>query len=189
MAVGTSRLRAHSRALAVTISLSVATVWLILGIMATEYFMADPRSAKASELNLAIALLAALLSIVLGFRRKLKALVFTSAFAVAIAVEIAGFCLLPNLDPSLSARERGTLLRESAQSDFYTYHLQRSWDYGLAFYAGREIKEWSPENAGAASLLTTAQGLSELKRLGRFSGVVNPSERGIRYVRIETAAR
>lgn len=176
---------ARTRTLTLAISFLIAIVWLILGVVAAEYFMADPRSAVASKLILAVAALAALLSIVFGCRRNLKALVFTSAFAAAIAVEIAGLSLLPNLDSSVSARDLATLVGATPQTDFYTYRLQRSWIYGLAFYAGREIKEWSPENSAAASLLTTAQGLNELKKLGRFSGSVNPAERGIRYVRIE----
>ena len=179
----------RTRTLSLAISLSIAIVWLILGVVAAEYFLADPQSAVASKLILALAVLAALLSIFFGSRRNLKALVFTSAFAAAIAVEIAGFFLLPNLDSSVSAREIATLVSASPQTDFYTYRLQRSWNYGLAFYAGREIKEWSPEDPGAASLLTTAQGLNELKKLGRFSGSVNPAERGVRYVHIEAARR
>jgi 4-amino-4-deoxy-L-arabinose transferase-like glycosyltransferase len=179
----------RTRTLSLAISLSIAIVWLILEVVAAEYFLADPQSAVASKLILALAVLAALLSIVFGSGRNLKALVFTSAFAAAIAVEIAGFSLLPNLDSSVSAREIATSVSASPQTDFYTYRLQRSWNYGLAFYAGREIKEWSPEDPDAASLLTTAQGLNELKKLGRFSGSVNPAERGVRYVRIEAARR
>ena len=179
----------RTRTLSLAISFLIAIVWLILGIVAAEYFLADPRSAVASKLMLSVAALAALLSIFFGSRRNLKALVLTSAFAAAIAVEFAGFSLLPNLDSSVSARELATLVSASPQADFYTYRLQRSWNYGLAFYAGREIKEWSPEDPGAASLLTTAQGLNELKKLGRFSGSVNPAERGVRYVRIEAARR
>jgi hypothetical protein len=59
----------------------------------------------------------------------------------------------------------------------------------LAFYAGRPLEEWSPENSGAATLLTTSPGLIELKKLGRFTGSVNPQERGIRYVRLEPVTR
>jgi len=179
----------HSRTLSSAISFLIAIVWLILGVVAAEYFMADPHAAAASKLILALAGLTALLSIFFGSKRNLKALVFTSALVAAIAVEIAGLSLLPNLDSSASAREFATLVSASPQPDFYTYRLQRSWNYGLAFYAGREIKEWSPENSGAASLLTTAQGLNELKKLGRFSGSVNSAERGVRYVRIEAARR
>ena len=189
LAAGAKHEFSRSRILSATISFSVAIVWLILGAAGTEYFMADPNSALASKLLLAVAIVAALLSIVFGSRRNLKAFISTSAVAAAVAVEIAGLSLLPNIDSAISAREMASLVQGSPQSEFFTYHLQRSWNYGLAFYSGREIKEWSPENSGSASLLTTAQGLNELKKLGRFSGYVNPVERGIRYVRIEGVTR
>jgi 4-amino-4-deoxy-L-arabinose transferase-like glycosyltransferase len=179
----------HSRALSGAVSFSIAIIWLVGGLAAAEYFMADSPSTTASTLMLALAAGAALSSIFFGSRRNLKALVLASAFAAAIAVEMAGSWLLPNLDSSVSARELAALMGESPQSDFYTYHLERSWNYGLAFYAGREIKEWSPQNSDAARLLTSAQALNELQKLGRFSGFVNPAERGIRYVRIEAAGR
>jgi 4-amino-4-deoxy-L-arabinose transferase-like glycosyltransferase len=178
---------ARSRIVSVTISLTTAVTWLVLGAMAAEYFMADPQSGPASEILLAVAVLTAILSVVFGFRRNLKLFVFTSAFAVAISVEIAGLLLLPALDPSVSARARAKWITESAQTEFYTFHLQRSWNYGLAFYTGRPIAEWSPANPSAVSVLTTSQGLIELQKLGRFSGPVNPAESAIRYVKIEPA--
>jgi 4-amino-4-deoxy-L-arabinose transferase-like glycosyltransferase len=177
----------RSRALSVAISSLVAIVWLMLGAAAAEYFMTDPQSGSASKILLAIAVTASILSVVFGFKRNVKSFVFTSAFAAAIAVEIAGLALLPALDPSVSSRERAAWITESPQTQFYTFHLQRSWNYGLAFYEGHPIEEWSPDNPAAASLLTTSQGLIELKKLGRFGGSVNPAERGIRYVKIEPA--
>jgi 4-amino-4-deoxy-L-arabinose transferase-like glycosyltransferase len=179
---------ARSRALSSTISLAIALIWVVLGIVAAEYFQADAQTAVVNGFMLAVTGVAALLSIYFGCQKNLKALVFTSAFAAAIAVEIAGASLLPGIDPRLSARERGKWIDDSAQTDFYTYRLPRSWNYGLDFYAGRPLEEWSPENSGAASLFTTAQGLNELKKLGRFHGSANPRERGIRYVRIEPEA-
>jgi 4-amino-4-deoxy-L-arabinose transferase-like glycosyltransferase len=179
----------HSRALSGTISFLMAIIWLVLGLVAAEYFLADSQSITASQLILALATVAALSSIFFGSRKNLKALVLASALAAAIAVEIAGLSLLPQLDSSVSARELAGLIGESPQADLCTYHLPRSWNYGLAFYAGREIKEWSPQNSDAARLLTTAQALKQLKKLGRFNGFVNPAERGIRYVRIEAAGR
>jgi 4-amino-4-deoxy-L-arabinose transferase-like glycosyltransferase len=180
---------ARSRTLSITILVLVAIAWLTLGAAAAEYFMTDPQSGSPSKTLLAVAVTTAILSIVFGFKRNVKSFVFTSAFAAAIAVEIAGLTLLPALDPSVSSRDRATWITESPQTQFYTFHLQRSWNYGLAFYAGHPIDEWSPENPAAASLLTTSQGLIELKKLGRFSGSVNPAERGIRYVKIEPASR
>ena len=137
----------------------------------------------------AVALIAAVLSLTFGLKRKLAGLLLTSAWAVAISVELAGFALLPAIDPSISARDRATMISGQPETNFYIFHLQRSWNYGLAFYAGRPLEEWSPENSGAATLLTTSQGLIELKKLGRFSGSVNPQERGIRYVKLEPVTR
>lgn len=178
---------ARSRIVSVAISVATAVTWLVLGAMAAEYFMADPQSGPASKILLAVAVVAAILSVAFGFRRNLKLFVFTSAFAAAISVEIAGLLLLPAVDPSISARARAKWITESAQTEFYTFHLQRSWNYGLAFYAGRPIEEWSPANPSAVSVLTTSQGLIELQKLGRFSGPVNPAESAIRYVKIEPA--
>jgi 4-amino-4-deoxy-L-arabinose transferase-like glycosyltransferase len=189
VAVSAGSVSAHSRVLSLVISFLVAIIWIILGIGVAEYFMADPQSRLTAELILALAILAAGFSLIFWRTKNLNAFVLTSAFAVAIAVEIAGLSVLPNLDSVISARELARSIAASSQTNLYTYGLQRSWNYGLAFYAGYEIKEWSPENSGSASLLTTAQGLNELKKLGRFTGSANPHERGIRYVRIEPATR
>ena len=189
IAVSGCRTSAPSRRLFIVISSAIAITWLVLGVAAWEYFAADPQSGLASKLVLIVALIAAVLSFVFGFRSNLKSLILTSAWAVAIAVELAGFALLPAIDPSVSARDRATMISGQPGTNFYTFHLQRSWNYGLAFYAGRPLEEWSPENSGAATLLTTSPGLIELKKLGRFTGSVNPQERGIRYVRLEPVTR
>ena len=189
IAVSACRTSAHSRRLLIVISSAIAITWLVLGVAAWEYFAADPQSGLASKLVLIVALIAAVLSFVFGFRSNLKSLILTSAWAVAISVELAGFALLPAIDPSVSARDRATMISGQPGTNFYTFHLHRSWNYGLAFYAGRPLEEWSPENSGAATLLTTSPGLIELKKLGRFTGSVNPQERGIRYVKLEPVTR
>lgn len=177
----------QGRILRVATSASLAVIWLALGTAAVEYFPADPQTAIACKLILAVGSLSAVLSLYFGLRKKLTPFLFTSAFAAAITIEIAGLVLLPSIDPVVSARDRGAWINGSTEENFYTYRLQRSWNYGLAFYAAHPLQEWSPENPDAASIFTTAQGLNELKRLGRFSGSVNPEERGIRYVRIAAA--
>jgi len=189
LAVSARAASLQGRILRVATSVSLAVIWLALGIAAVEYFPADPRTAVACKLILAVGSLAAVLSIYFGSRKNLASFLFTSAFAAAITVEIAGLVMVPSIDTAVSARDRGEWIAGSTEGHFYTYRLQRSWNYGLAFYAKHPLEEWSPENPDAASIFTTAQGLNELKRLGRFSGSVNPEERGIRYVRIaaETA--
>jgi len=189
LAVSASRSSSRVRGLLAVISTAIAIVWLVLGVAAWEYFAADPQSGLAAKIVLAVALIAAVLSLVFGFRSNLKSLIFTSAFAAALAVGIAGLALLPAIDPLVSARDRAQMITDSPGTNFYTFRLQRSWNYGLAFYAGRPLEEWSPENPGAATLLTTSPGLIELKKLGRFTGSVNPQERGMRYVKIEPITR
>jgi 4-amino-4-deoxy-L-arabinose transferase-like glycosyltransferase len=189
LAVSAKNIFGPNRAASIAASLAVAISWLALGFAAIRYFLPDPRAALAEALLLGVAVIAALAALVAGARFKLKWLVISTAVAVALAVEISGLALLPVLDPDLSARERAGWITANGTTDFYTFHLTRSWGYGLAFYADRPIAEWSPENLGPASILTTEQGLLELKKLGRFSGPVSPQERGMRYVKIEAAAR
>ncbi len=177
------------RRLGITVGALTGITWLALGAGAAQYFLPNPQTAVAAKIVLLVACVAAVISVVAGLKLNLKLLVLTSAVAVAITVEIAGLSLLPGIDADISARQRASWIDATAQPDFYTFRLTRSWNYGLAFYAGREITEWSPENSGAASVLTTSQGLIELKKLGRFTGAVNPQERGLRYVKIDPATR
>jgi len=42
------------------------------------------------------------------------------------------------------------------------YHVNRFWEYGLNFYLGRELPEWSPDVPGVYLVYTTPDGLREL---------------------------
>jgi 4-amino-4-deoxy-L-arabinose transferase-like glycosyltransferase len=179
----------QQRGLSILVGTLMGITWLALGIAAGQYFLPNPQTATAAQSILLVACVAALISFVAGFKLNLRLLILASAAAAAITVEIAGPTLLPGIDPDISARQRAAWIDAAARPDLYTFHLTRSMNFGLAFYAARPIAEWAPENSGAASILTTSQGLIELKKLGRFSGGVNPQERGIRYVKIEPVAR
>ena len=180
---------ARSRRLGIAFGTVTGITWLALGVAAAQYFLPNPQTATAAKVLLPVACAAAVVSVIAGFKLNLQLLVLTCAVSAAITVEIAGLALLPGVDPDISARQRAAWIGAASQTDLYTFHLTRSWNYGLAFYANRPITEWTPENSGAASILTTSQGLIELKKLGRFSGAVNPQELGIRYVKIEPATR
>jgi hypothetical protein len=67
--------------------------------------------------------------------------------------------------------------------------LNRSWNYGLAFYFQRELPEWSPEDPEAALVLTTRKGLQEIANAGRFQGELNEAEKGILYVPVAPLPR
>src|SRR5262249_21391213 len=126
---------------------------------------------------------------VLGLRRKSSALLL-SLFLLAFLVELAGVAVLPNLDPFFSARVHGNFLSHSRYPDrLFTYHLTRSWQYGLSFYLQREVPEWLPSDARAALVLTTPQGLEEIRKLGRVQGILEETYKGLAYVPIFPAPR
>lgn len=180
---------ARARGTSILVGTLLGLTWLGLGIAAAKYFLPNPETALAAKIVLMVACITSVVLVVAGFRRSLKLLVLASATAAAITVEIAGLALLPGIDANISARERSAAFDAATQTHLYTFRLTRSWNYGLAFYARHAIPEWTPENSGAASILTTSQGLIELKKLGRFSGAVNLQERGIRYVKIEAQSQ
>jgi hypothetical protein len=112
------------------------------------------------------------------------------SLAVAAAVAVAGLRILPAMDPYLSARPHAVFLRGDLRPDrIYTYHLNRSWNYGLAFYLRRELPEWSPQEPDAALVLTNRKGLDEMVKAGRVQGELNETEQGILYVPISPIPR
>jgi hypothetical protein len=121
------------------------------------------------------------------------------SFVTVIAlVEFAGLRVLPALDPYISGRSHEAFLRHDLRQDrLFTYHLPRSWDYGLAFYFGRELPEWSPADPEPALVLTNPQGFTEIVKLGRFHHGADEEERngdgnaprGILYVPVMPAPR
>jgi hypothetical protein len=104
---------------------------------------------------------------------------------VAASVEAANLRILPALDAFYSARTHAQLMRDDLHPDrIFTYRLNRSWNYGLAFYFQRELPEWSPNDPEAALVLTTPGGIEEIRKLGRFRGTLDENYMGILYVPI-----
>lgn len=94
------------------------------------------------------------------------------------------------VDPIFSARPHAQFLRNDQHPDrIFTYHLARSWNWGLAFYFDRELPEWSPNDPEAALVLTTPAGLDEIQKLGRFQGDIDEPNRGITYVPVQREPR
>jgi 4-amino-4-deoxy-L-arabinose transferase-like glycosyltransferase len=109
---------------------------------------------------------------------------------VAGGVELLNIVVLPALDPVYSARPYAELLRRDLRPErIFTYDLPRSWTYGLAFYFGRELPEWSPADPEPALTLTTPAGFTQIKMLRRFHGEMDDAAGGIRLVPIEAAPR
>jgi 4-amino-4-deoxy-L-arabinose transferase-like glycosyltransferase len=166
---------------------ALGATWVVLGLSATHWANRMPQPAREADgrsvlVMAAIAVAGGIGVALLAFFRK-RAVLALAFFLVGLSVVIATDRLLPSLDPYISARWHGEFLHNDARPNrIFTYDVQRSWHYGLAFYLGRELREWSPADPGAALVLTTPAGLRELRRLGRVHGELEEPYHGLLYV-------
>jgi 4-amino-4-deoxy-L-arabinose transferase-like glycosyltransferase len=195
IAVGVQRrILMSSASSARCVLIAVGVTWIVLALSAVHWVNRLPSGARGVPEKMIwqvsiIAISGGIAMVVLGFRRGRDALLL-SFFLAALCVELAGARVLPALDPFISARFHGELLRNHRYPDrVFTFHLTRSWQYGLAFYLGRELAEWSPADSGAALVLTTPQGLDEIRKTARVQGALDEPYEGILYVPVLPAAR
>ena len=174
--------------------LAVGITWIVMALSTVHWIDRLPAVARdvSGRMILHISIFAVaggIVIVVLAFLRNRGALLL-SFFMVALCVELAGARVLPALDPFISARFHGELLRNHRYPNrVFTFHLTRSWQYGLNFYLGREVAEWSPSDADAALVLTTAQGLDEIRKMGRVQGALDEPYEGILYAPVLPAPR
>jgi 4-amino-4-deoxy-L-arabinose transferase-like glycosyltransferase len=137
--------------------------------------IANPSALAHGPIILCVASAAAagLAILALSISRR-RSVIWVSLLLVCVLLEIAGNSILPDLDPYYSARPIGTILRHDAYPGrIFTYQLPRDWQYGLDFYLGRDMPEWSPNNFRAALVLTTRKGLAELEQDRYVQGAIN----------------
>jgi hypothetical protein len=130
-----------------------------------------------------LALAIAAIVTVAAFRARPATAILLCTVSLAAAVEIASLRILRPIDPLVSARPHAEFMRNDLHPDrIFTYQLNRSWNYGLAFYFQRELPEWPPTDSKPALVLTTKTGLEEIRRLGRVSGEIEQLQPGLIYV-------
>ena len=174
--------------------IAVGVTWIVMALSAVHWVNRLPAAARdvPEKMILQISIIAisgGIAIVVLGFRRGREALLL-SFFLAALCVEFAGARVLPALDPFISARFHGELLRNHRYPNrVFTFHVNRSWQYGLNFYLERELAEWSPDDVGAALVLTTPQGLDEIRKANRVREALDEPYEGILYVPVLPAAR
>jgi 4-amino-4-deoxy-L-arabinose transferase-like glycosyltransferase len=175
------------------IAIALALTWAAIGlsIVFSIHRLTQVTGDNASRTLIHCALVAIAGSVViLAFEYlRLRGALLISALLVALLVEIAGARILPALDPYISARPHAQLLLNDRRPErIFTYHLNRSWDFGLAFYLHRELPEWSPQDSQAALVLTNPKGLEDIRGLGRVGGELDESYLGIIYVPVTTTS-
>jgi len=166
---------------------AIGLTWVALGLTAahwTSRLHLTPGDAirGAVMITVSIAIIGGIAVAVLGLLRR-RSFLLVSLVLTILTLETANLSILPSLDPYISARSHAHFMRNDRHPDrILTYHLERSWNYGLAFYMGRELPEWSPADPEPALVLTNPQGLREMIRLSRFRGSLDEPYRGILYV-------
>jgi 4-amino-4-deoxy-L-arabinose transferase-like glycosyltransferase len=172
----------------------VGITWIVMAFSAVHWLNRLPAASRdvSGKMILQISIIAVaggIVIVALALLRNRGALLL-SLFMVALCVELAGARVLPALDPFISTRFHGELLRSHRYPDrVFTFHLTRSLQYGLNFYLGREVAEWPAADADAALVLTTPQGLDEIRKMGRVQGSLDEPYEGILYVPVLPAPR
>jgi len=169
--------------------IGIGVTWMALGLAAVVWMhrlQAPAREAFGSAILVsAVIAFAGGAGIMLLGRRRENAFIALSLIVTAVLVEFAGVAILPRIDPYVSGRWHAQLMHNNLHPDrIFAYHLPRSWNYGLAFYFRRELPEWSPSDPDPGLVLTTPEGLKEIRQARRFYGDLEETYQGILYVPI-----
>ena len=110
---------------------------------------------------------AGLLLCFLALSRRKALTAMATCILVLSGVELSNRYLLPRLDQAFSARQVTPLLVLWHDEDIRgcVYELQRSWAYGLNFYAHRELPECSPPVSLSVQAIVSEKGLNDLLRM------------------------
>ena len=102
----------------------------------------------------------------LALSHKKLLVAFTTCALVLSAVELSNLYLLPRSDPIYSARQVGPLLVFYQEDSVRVciYKLQRSWAYGLNFYAHRELPECMPTTPLSVQAIVAERDVEDLIR-------------------------
>ena len=186
-AVGGMRAFQKSRLTSVLVAAGLGLVWVTLAILIFIQARRIPSTDMGRavplfliEVAIVVAILLAPAVLLAGAFRNLSMAVGICSLTLVAILMLADIAVLPALDPFLSGRDEAAFLRHDLRPDrIFTFHLNRSWNYGLAFYFRRELPEWSPENPEPALVLTTRKGLEEIEKAGRFQGDLDETGTGI----------
>jgi hypothetical protein len=194
--IGAIRALKRTTAVSATLVASLAAAWTLLAVagfhgvhrLVAEHLWFGHSAGHVAIVRASPAVslvFAALIMVIVVFCKRPAFAVPVLAFCLAANVELVSLGELPALDAFYSARSHAEFMHNDQHPDrIFTYQLRRSWIYGLNFYFRRELPEWSPSDPSPALVLTTPNGLDEIRKLGRFSGELEETQPGLVYVPI-----
>jgi len=117
-----------------------------------------------------IALVTGSACLVFAFTRRKALLLASGVICLVMFVEAIDTLALPSLDVLVSPRMAGNYAREitkgSSDKQTFAYCIRRADHYGLNFYLGRELPEWTSNEKRPAWVLTNFEGQMRLSQLG-----------------------
>jgi 4-amino-4-deoxy-L-arabinose transferase-like glycosyltransferase len=92
----------------------------------------------------------------------------TVALVMALLLAIMNIGILPSADSRISSRmaAREVLFLNPECRNMMVFGLTRDWNYGMDYYCGKELAEWTPGTPLPEWLLTSAKQATEIGRLG-----------------------
>jgi 4-amino-4-deoxy-L-arabinose transferase-like glycosyltransferase len=114
--------------------------------------------------------------IALSLLKRPKAALIGVVLVVTALVEASNVWILPQTDHLFSPRELAQFVisKDSAASDVVRYKLPRTWKFGLDYYFGRELREWTAGSPQPDWIVTTPRAALEIQDGGIHVQEINP---------------
>jgi 4-amino-4-deoxy-L-arabinose transferase-like glycosyltransferase len=131
----------------------------------------DPDPIRGLRVAFVAALTGGCLIVVLALYCNWNGAVSASACTAAVLLVIANYMVIKRLDTFISARPAATgiiQLYKAKPEDVAVYHLPRAYEYGLNYYFGTALPEWTPENTRAIYLFASRDSFAQLDQFHQF---------------------
>lgn len=171
------------------LSMVTAAIGLIFPIgvgIALAEWAHDPRiglqlhAETLRGLQIALALAIVFGGLIAGFsiRRKSNEAIFVAAFATAVLILLANRFILPGIDTIVSSRPAAVWtiqIHSMSPDEVAVYRLPRAYEYGLNYYFGSTLSEWTPQDVKAKVLFCSREALDSPMFSGISSQYKNPA--------------
>jgi 4-amino-4-deoxy-L-arabinose transferase-like glycosyltransferase len=152
---------------------------LLLGIAHAKFRLVpgagmsfDPDPNRGIQFAFVAALIGGIVAVLLSFLRKWNAAISVVACTTIVLLAMANRFVMPQLDDFISARPAATgLIKQYSPkpNEVGVYQLPRAYGYGLNYYFGRELPEWTPKMEGAAFIFFSKDSLQQPDQMYQFS--------------------
>ncbi len=149
----------------------------------------DPDPIRGLRIAFVAALAGGFSMVALAFYCKWNGAVSVAASTAVVLLVIANFTVIKELDRFISARPAATRLIQlykAEPEDIAVYHLPRAYEYGLNYYFGTALPEWTPENTRAIYLFASRDSFAQLDQFHQFDeggGLIPATSDGKIYLR------